>query len=518
MRRFGQRFIALGEVANVRRGITSGCDAFFMPHDVTADVLCQTSTEAPFRRIAGGAPRKDVESGKLRIVQAGDGSVHAIEAEYLAPEVHSLMKVDRPIVRAKDLNRVVLLVGQPMKDLRGTWVHKYLKYGEQRTFASTKSKAVPVPQRSTCAAREPWYDLTKLVKPGFAFWPKAQQYRHIIPANPKRAICNCNLYDVASEALSTSEQNALVAVLNSTLVGLFKTFYGRWAGTEGNLKTEVVDVNLLEVPDPRGVGDALEDKLTSAVKSMSRRIVGRLIEEQLMNCHSPDRARRIAAGPLVLSDELRQNDRRALDDAVFELLGVTKATERAQLVQRLHEDTARHFRAIRVVEIEKMEQRSRTANRRFSVQELAADAWDAAELPDQTPLSEWLGKQPDCTSAVNIPDERPAILSPSPMFDPNTVYFGRVGKSVAHVDCQSAGQARLVVCLANLGISGNVSVPDSNDGSVALLAAVDSRMSIAECRFRQLADARTTQARLQSEIVNQLIRWFVLGRSGEICS
>ena len=42
-------------------------------------------------------------------------------------------------------------------------------------------------------------------------------------------------------------------MLNSTLVGLFKTFYGRFAGTEGNLKTEVVDVNLLEVPDPRGV-------------------------------------------------------------------------------------------------------------------------------------------------------------------------------------------------------------------------------------------------------------------------
>lgn len=44
--------------------------------------------------------------------------------------------------------------------------------------------------------------------------------------------------------------------------------------------------------------------------------------------------------------------------------------------------------------------------RRFSVQELAADAWDAAELPDLTPLAEWLSKRPDCTSAVNVPEER----------------------------------------------------------------------------------------------------------------
>lgn len=520
MRHFSRRFVALGGIASVRFGVKSGCDAFFMPRDVTSDVLREAGTEAAFRRAAGGAPRKDVESGKLRIIRAGDGSVHAIEAEFLAPEVHSLMKVDRPIVRAKDLDRVVLLVGQPMRDLRGTWVHKYLKYGEQATFASKKSKAVPVPQRSTCAARDPWYDLTKLVKPGFVFWPKSQQYRHIIPANPERGICNCNLYDVASDALSTREQNALVAVLNSTLVGLFKTFYGRWAGTEGNLKTEVVDVNLLEVPDPRGVDTALADKLTSAVKSMSRRTVGRLIEEQLMDCHSPERARRIASGPLVLSDELRTDDRRALDDAVFELLGVTDAAERAQLVQRLHEDTARHFRAIRVVEIEKMEQRSRTANRRFSVQELAADAWDAAELPDLTPLAEWLSKRPDCTSAVNVPEERPAELSHSPMFDPNTVYFGRRpaakgrdGAAGSHMDCASNGQAKLIVRLANVGVSGWVNVPADEAPSLAVLGEVDARLLAARRRFDELAESRTGDPRLQAQIVDQLMRWFVHGRS-----
>ena len=117
------------------------------------------------------------------------------------------------------------------------------------------------------------------------------------------------------------EQAALVAVLNSTLVGLFKTFYGRFAGTEGNLKTEVVDVNLLEVPDPRGVSAEVAKRLADALDRMGNRDVGRLVEEQLMDCHTPERARKLAAGPLVLSDELQQSDRRDLDDAVFELLG-----------------------------------------------------------------------------------------------------------------------------------------------------------------------------------------------------
>ena len=202
------------------------------------------------------------------------------------------MKVDRPIVRAADLDRVVLMVGEPMDRLKtkSPWVWRYLQYGASATFASSKSKPVPVPKRSTCAGRDPWYDLTGLIKPGIAFWPMAQQYRHIVAANPERLICNHNLFDMAAESLTEPEQAALVAVLNSTLVGLFKTFYGRFAGTEGNLKTEVVDVNLLEVPDPRGVSKKVAKRMADALNRMGKRDVGRLIEEQLMDCHTPERA------------------------------------------------------------------------------------------------------------------------------------------------------------------------------------------------------------------------------------
>ena len=194
-----------------------------------------------------------------------------------------------------------------------------------------------MPERPTCATRQSWYDLTRLVKPGFAFWPKAQQYRHIIPANPDRMICNCNLYDLDSDTLNATEQIALVASLNSTIVGFFKTFYGRFAGTEGTLKTEVVDVNLMEVPDPRGVSATLSRRLEVAFDSLARRESGRLVEEQLMDCHSPQRARNLAAGPLVLPKELQQPDRRELDDAVFEMLGVSDFAPRRELIDRLYE-------------------------------------------------------------------------------------------------------------------------------------------------------------------------------------
>jgi len=513
MRRFRDRFVPLGEIANIRFGVKSGCDAFFMPKDITARLLKQHTTDRDFRRHAGGAPRKDVESGKLRIIRAGDGSVHPIESKYLAPELHSPMQINRPVVRAADLDRVVLLVGEPMDELkkRAPWAWRYIRYGMKQSFASRKSKPVPVPKRSTCAARDPWYDLTGLVKPGVAFWPMAQQYRHIIAANPEGLVCNHNLFDIAPAAsLSPRECEAFVAVLNSTLVGLFKTFYGRYAGTEGNLKTEVVDVNLLEVPDPRGVSPRLAKRLADALGRMSKRPVGRMVEEQLMDCHTPDRARRIAEGPLVLADELQQADRRDLDDAVFELLGVSDPAERDALVGSLYEATARHFRDIRVVEIEKMEQRAKSNSRRFRVQDLAADIWDAAELADAVPLAEWLGQQPESDSAAIIPEERPATLSDDVMFSPETVYFGK--RRTGHMNCQSRGQAELVTFLANLGVSGEVRVPAALEPCYKVLSRAETRIKKARARFRELARSRTGDERVQEQLVEVLERWFVLGR------
>ena len=35
MERYASRFVPLGEITTIRRGITSGCDAFFMPRDVS---------------------------------------------------------------------------------------------------------------------------------------------------------------------------------------------------------------------------------------------------------------------------------------------------------------------------------------------------------------------------------------------------------------------------------------------------------------------------------------------------
>ncbi len=513
MHRFGERFFPLGEIASIRFGVKSGCDAFFMPRDMTAEVLAAHQSDHEFRKRSGGAPRKDVESGRLRVVKAGDGTVHPIEAEYLAPELHTLRKMVRTVVRAVDLDRVVLLVKAPLNKLKvgSPWVWRYLSYGATATFASGKSKLVPVPKRSTCAARQPWYDLTGLLHPGLAFWPMAHHYTHVIPANPERLVCNHRLFDVGATDLSQAESRALVAILNSTLIGLWKNFFGRYTGTEGSLDTEVIDAKLVYVPDPRGISTQLAKRLEDAFQRMSKREVGRLVEEQLMDCHSPERARRLADGPLVLSNELRQPDRRELDDAVLELLGVSEPAERQHLIDQLYEATARHFREIRVVEVQKMEQRAKSNGARFRVDDLAADIWDAAELEDAAPLGDWLGQQPESDALVILPDERPASLSRDVMFSPSTVYFGKGGKT--HIDCQSRGQAELVTRLANLGVVGQLRLPRELSPCLKVLDRLDRRVEITKARFQELAESRTGDERIQDQLAELLMRWFVVGRA-----
>src|SRR5258708_22485278 len=129
MERYGDHFVPLGEIATIRFGVKSGCDAFFMPRDVSAEILCDYSklewNDAP---IYTHCKRSEVESGEVKLIRTGSGddTVHPVEARFLQPEVHSLMKVSRPIIHANELDRLVLLASEPINALKGTYLEKYL--------------------------------------------------------------------------------------------------------------------------------------------------------------------------------------------------------------------------------------------------------------------------------------------------------------------------------------------------------------------------------------------------------
>ena len=287
MRRFGKRFVALGEIASIRFGVKTGCDAFFMPKDITANagrVRERPHLPPTLRR----RTRKDVESGKLRIIKAGEGGVHPIEAKHLAPEVHSLMKVDRPSLRRGPGSRCLVgerADGQAQGEIAVGLALPSIRHDGD--VSSSKSKPVPVPKRSTCSTPR---SVVRPNRPGSSRASRSGRWPSSTGTSSRRirrlfAITTCSTW--RPQPVGRRRGTCGRAEFNAR--GLVEDFYGRFAGTEGNLKTEVVDVDLMEVPDPRGVSADLAKRLANALERMGKRDVGRLVEEQLMDCHTPER-------------------------------------------------------------------------------------------------------------------------------------------------------------------------------------------------------------------------------------
>lgn len=514
IREFGDGFTRLGEITTIRRGITSGCDAFFMPRDVSSDLLNKNPTESEWRQLPliRRCKRAEVETGSVVIVKAGDNTLHPIEAEYIRPEVHSLMQVDRPVVHPKQLDRVVLWANLPLDDLKGPYARDYIKWGSKQTFASNKSKSVPVPKRESCASRELWYDVTG-TRAGLGFWPMAQQYRHIIPKNPDGLVCNHNLFDIHAVDLSANGRRALMPILNSTVVAFVKPFYGRYAGTEGNLKTEVVDSLLIEIPDPRNVTDSILARLESAFNSMQEREVTHLVEEELRACHTAAEVHEAAKRPLQLPRELQQPDRYELDDAVFELLGVKEAKRRKSLIEQLYREVAQHHRDIRIIEVQKMEQRRGGGHTRISISQLALSAWEELDDDFQRPVGAWLKQRVKAAKTVSLPDGDVRLPEAGNFFDATTVYFGKK-PPVSHV-CASRAEAELVAAIALTGLRGPVSIPFDERESAKVLAEFEGRLADASKRFEELAQQYAGSDKAREQLVELLNRWFVQGKPSD---
>lgn len=157
MREFGKQFTRLGDIATIKFGIKSGCDAFFMPRDVSTRFLDEYETELAWRTLPlmPYCKRMEVGKGTVAIIQSGDKTIHPIEREYIRPEVHSLMQVDRPAVTPQQTDRVVLWVNRPLDAIEGSYAERYIRWGAKQKFSSEKSKAKFVPDRPTCKGRDP---------------------------------------------------------------------------------------------------------------------------------------------------------------------------------------------------------------------------------------------------------------------------------------------------------------------------------------------------------------------------
>ena len=474
--RAADRMVPLQDMAVVRFGFKTGADKFFCVRDVTQRYLDRIPDPQEFRR-RWGISRKDTR--RIRIVRDGENVEHLVERRFLEPELHSLMEVKRAVVRSDDVGRMVINASVPRSRLRRTHFAKYVAYAEREGWHTGSTIA-------SRAQSRPWFDLGLRPKSERAdmFWTKSQQYRHVVPLNSDRLPTNSNLYDVWPH--SGIPAKVLWAVLNSTVAALAKYQFGRSAGVEGNLKTEVVDVNMMLVPDIRESSPEVAQRAIAACENMAQRLAGR-----------------------YLSDEFDLDDRRELDDAVLEMLGIDDYAERTALRERLYQAITDMHDAIRAREVIAQKDRRR-AKRRTSVTalDIAKELWrerrsdlHLLQFPDDFVPLHYDGETfslPDGDVEVGA-----AMIAMDGLLQIGTLRVG--GKDGEVLQVSSHPRARFIEALSECHRSGDILLPGDDICDQAVSRFTQYRDELRE-RCSQIAARTTRNKSRQNAIVDTLMR------------
>lgn len=495
--RLGNQFVPLGYLANIRFGVKSGKDEFFFPRDVSEKCLLEIIDAAQFE-LEYGVPRKLVEAGRVKLVRCGEGydEIKPLEAEYLEPEVHSLMEVTGYTVKPGDCSRMILLVGKTTEELQDSYVLKYIEWGESNGWH----------QGATCASRvtpdRSWYDLTGHRR-GALFWPKSQQYKHSAPANDHHLQANCNLYDITPN--EGVDADILGGILNSSWAVLAKFQYGRPVGNEANLKTEVVDVTMMPVADPRTAPRNLQLNVAEAFYALKGREAHQFLSEQRMRqmAFTKD-GRESELSTLRASSELDMPDRRKLDSAVLEMIGVKDEQDREALISRLYDHLAEFFERARQKEEKaignknKSRRRSTISAQQIAVQILSAMKEKAGRF--LLPYSAYVDLERPF-STFDLPHEGEAEVHQDMFAAEGSVRFMKGRKQRGLVVTKNPKQAELVAFLATHGVRGVVRIPLEPTECDVVMGQYGKALEGRNSLMRALIEERTADLVLQEAVL-----------------
>jgi hypothetical protein len=499
---FDKKLSPLGDIADVRFGVKSGKDCFFFPIDVSEKKLKKHSAPDKFRDIYG-VERNIIKSGKVKLVLCGEGrgEIRPLESKYLEPEIHSLMEIEGFEVRPENCSRQILLVDKLKRELKDTYVLDYINWGEKQGFH----------KGATCASRvtenKEWYDLTGH-KRAPALWPKERQYRHIAPANDNKLIANCRLYEIYPPE-EFDNPDLWGGILNSTWT-IFSSFqFGRPVGNEGNWSTMVIDVNMMLVPDPRKANKKYLEKISKAFRKLKeRKALFFLSEKRLKRMAFTKFGKQAELEKLSDKCELDMSDRRELDLAVLEMLGVSKKNDREHQVDDLYKYLREFFESIRQKEEAAIENKKR-AKRRGPVRpnEIAAQIYN--EIQEKEPKllrkydSDFL--RPDEPYDVfDLPSTGEAEVHHD-LFMKHGVRFMKGKRHIETIEVNSEQQAKLLCLIANSEKRRLIRIPRDDKECKRLEISFGRFINSRQARLIECVEDRTADKDMKEKICDALL-------------
>jgi hypothetical protein len=224
-------------------------------------------------------------------LQESDIASWGIEAGYRRPLLKSLRGVNRLVVGPADCSHQLLAV--PAEGVPTTsGAERYIEWGESQGFGRLR----------TCAARRPWYALPQQ-EPARLLLPKGVWQRHFAPLLDGDVAVDQQLYQVRLAA--GVSPRAAAALLNSAWFALQCEVKGRLNFGDGVLWLAAYELEEMRLPDPRALDPRMLARLEMAFDALGARPVGET------------------------EAELDLPDRRALDELVFDILGLSAAEREA---------------------------------------------------------------------------------------------------------------------------------------------------------------------------------------------
>lgn len=291
LREAGDKLVPLSEVADVRRGYTTGINEFFYLEPLGP----------------GDKP------GWLR-VKNSRGWIGEMEEACLRPVIKSPKEAKSMVIDPADLKyRIFLPPIDPQADdleveLRMNYplAYQYVRWGaQQRT-----TQGQPWPNVPSVSGRKAWW-LVRVPTIPNAFWPKSFNDKFAIYSNPYQILSSDRFYEIIVQKDSNKE--LLFSVLNCSLISLMMEIIGRVNLGEGALDNMTYEAQICLIPNPEKISTDQEKKILLAYQKISSRSIK------------------------PIAQEIKQKDRQALDASVLEALGLDPKRYLPQIYQGLVE-------------------------------------------------------------------------------------------------------------------------------------------------------------------------------------
>jgi hypothetical protein len=484
-------FCALGELAEVERGVTTNCDKFFIVTDATQGALDRYPAPSEFLN-RFGIRRAAVESGTHKIIRRNDGTEMVLEAKYLVPTLKTARDVNVRSTSAiiNDVYAVRFPVGA--RSALSKAAEAYIAAGEREKFHEATS----------FRGRADWYILRATDTAPILF-VKTIQYVPQVLWNDADLLANQRLYNVKPR--DGVDPEALGAILNSTVFAGERFAGVKALGREAANDVEVFTARQFRVPDVRAFTPAELRTLRAAFVRLRKREIGTLLEATLMDAGQKEARVYVDQHPVsaaVWPEELRDPDRQQIDTLILRRMGMTAAEAEATRVQ-LYNELVAFTRRAKLLELEAQVNRRGRGGEAPTAAQLADSLW--ADLTANGHAS--IRTLPDdfltpggATTTLSLPAGRVAAEEDS-LFDRGRKHALRFGRDHV-VPFDSAAQRDLAALLAE-HVRGEITLPRDAADCTAATAAIRTYLGDVLPKLKAGAAEITENVELRDKIVGE---------------